>query len=203
MTSKSLTIVAVEGGCNYGKSTLINELTRLLPNNLAVAPDYAVDAGQMPSSFFSPSGGTEERLSVVRFFSDIDARRSKYFIPGGRICLFDRSVYTLIAHSYAEEQLFGYEATDSTVNYLKARLDVHWPAIVIVIEVSPESIEERRSERSPPGLLANMNFDRYFRDFFKQSVLPNSPRLIRCHSPLSEGGIAEIASSIRESIGET
>jgi hypothetical protein len=150
----------------------------------------------MPETFFTRARDTQHRLEVVRFFADVEARRSHFLRASTAAWILDRSVHTLIAHSFAEEAMFGYEAVSPTIEYLKTRRDIRWPDIILLIKANITDLLSRRTKRSPPGILADHHFDQHFYRYFER-FLPPLPKFVRlCYSPVDELELARIVDEL-------
>lgn len=118
------TVVALEGPCCAGKTTLGRLLMRDL-SDLAVAfvPCYADFAGGgrfLPRQETSSVG---ERQEALRQLLDVEAARRALVPDQCDVVLQDRSVHTLLANSYALERITGTRFL-AHLDWLDATLDL-------------------------------------------------------------------------------
>ncbi|ROO50790.1 hypothetical protein EDC02_5646 [Micromonospora sp. Llam0] len=154
-----LVIVAVEGLCYSGKSTLIHHLAPRL--DAIVAPEYT-ELASLPSW---PPADNAEVSAALRRFLDIEEQRAREIRarttsrkhqsgPGHRevIVLLDRSPLTLIAHEYGMQAL-GVPADPDGAATLYAdaasaeRILV--PAAYLYLSVPDAISDGRRASRGP------------------------------------------------------
>jgi hypothetical protein len=107
MTSRPC-VAALEGPCCAGKTTLARALVQDLPGlAVAFAPCYADHAGGGRFLPRQEAQSIEERQHALRQILAIEAARLAGLPPGSDLILTDRSVHTLLANSYALEQMTG------------------------------------------------------------------------------------------------
>lgn len=89
-------VIAVEGMCFAGKTTLARALARRL--SAAVIPEYA-DLAPLPG--FPPASPSAARTALSRFLAIEAGRARSARTANGPLVLFDRCPLTLIAHEHA------------------------------------------------------------------------------------------------------
>ena len=159
-------LIAVEGVCNAGKSTLIHRIHRELQLPGRTFPDYADMLDAFPMELAVCSKSTAERIAIVELFASLDAERFAQ-IRRERLYLLDRSIFTLIAHSYAEERLSSYPALEATIAYLKQRDNLCWPDLTIFVDAERSTLHARAKQRPPPGLLGTAEYNELFIEYFR------------------------------------
>lgn len=105
-------IVGLEGTSFTGKSTLASALSAAFePREAIIIPCYSECSSQdrppaVPSS-------TEEQLAAVQYYLDIERQRHEAAtaaLDSGRVVIADRTVHTLLAHTFALDRLYNYDA---------------------------------------------------------------------------------------------
>ena len=175
-------VIAIEGISGAGKSTLTLALHPLLARLQArLSPEYVELAGGVCNVPAPPASDANSRVEVIRFFLNIERERFNAHLRNPeerRPLILDRSVYTLLAHSYAEENLFDYSCLDSSWAFIKSFPDICWPQLVLFIDTPQNEVQRRRSMTLPQSLFTDPSFNFYFREFFESRLqkLDHSPQ---------------------------
>ena len=91
-----------------------------------------------------------EREQALRELLRLEAGRLALLPSGSDLILADRSVHTLLAHSYALEQLTGIGVFDPSVRMLRASPLAAWPELVLYLELPQPAVEGRNNGKVPP-----------------------------------------------------
>jgi thymidylate kinase len=166
-------VIAVEGPSGAGKSTLVSALFRALKHRSpSFSPEYVELAGGVQHVPAPPATSTEARLAAVEFFLAIEERRySEHFRASGSQgpLVLDRSVYTLVAHSYAEEKIFRYRCCGDTWSRITRKSKVCWPGLILFLDVPPQELRRRHGE-GRGTLFTDACFNAYFSEFFSAPI---------------------------------
>lgn len=151
-------VLAVEGLCLAGKTTLVNALTTQHPATTA-APDYA-DLAPLPP--WPPHHDTDVH-AALRHFLRLEQQRARTARHPSQVVVLDRSPLTLIAHEYGmvrlgipaapdlAADLFADSAEHSQILTPDAYIHVRAPAAVRAA---------RRAQRGPvPGHLVDRSVE--------------------------------------------
>jgi thymidylate kinase len=190
-------VVAIEGCSHAGKSTLVDNLTQRLGDDVIALPDYVSFAGGDTKVPRAPAESVEEEVEALRFFLTLDYRRWSEIIKHPnekRIILVDRSFHTLLAHRFAIERLTHLEVFDLSCKEVKSRPDLLMPDVIFYIDTPQEVLNERYKTRISnvpvSGHIQNYNYtqkmklvfnkenyNQYFRSYF-------IPRLLFAGTPV-------------------
>ncbi len=189
-------VVAVEGCSHAGKSTLVENLTQRLGNDIIALPDYVSFAGGDTKVPRAPAETVEEEIEALKFFLNLDNRRWSEIIKSPnekRIILVDRSFHTLLAHRYAIEKLTDLYAFDLSCKEVKLRPDLLTPDVIFYIDTPQNVLNERYKTRVSDvpvsGHTQNYNYaqkmklifnkgayNKHFRSYFiPQLLFANTP----------------------------
>ena len=171
MTSDQPPAIAVEGPCCAGKTTLsmglIRRFSELRIAHVKCFADYVGGGRFLPRPV--PESLTEdedalEKLLAIEFDRQEDAREEQ-----NNLVLMDRSVYTLLAHRYALEQMTGEGF------FVPAQRIVHgsdrpvWPDLVIYLDVPQATIDERNRGKFPSdSIFIDRAFNAGVRSFYAE-----------------------------------
>jgi dTMP kinase len=139
-------IVALEGPPLAGKSTLASRLAGLTPDVLTFPDHYdGVPINRRPA--FDP-GSTEAQVLAIREFLAVELERLR-LLRGSpfRVCILDRSVESLRAHSHALDIIRGYS---SKVALEEALMTVEHlvPDVVLYLDTPRQVLKQRLSTRA-------------------------------------------------------
>lgn len=160
-------LIAVEGPCCAGKTTLSRELVAELPNALHVRC-YAdwVGGGRhlpdpVPQSAADDADGLARLLAVERDRLD-EARRRP-----GALAIADRSAQTLLAHRAGVQRLSGLDLLPAAYETLASADGIGWPDLVLYLDTPIHVIHARNRGKFPPGsVFTDAEFNAAFRGFF-------------------------------------
>jgi hypothetical protein len=121
-------IAALEGPCCAGKTTLGQLLLRNLHGlTVAFVKCYADHAGGGRFLPRQEARSVPEREQALRELLRVEAGRLAPLPSGSNLILADRSVHTLLAHSYALEQMTGIGVFEPSVRLLRGSPLAAWP----------------------------------------------------------------------------
>ena len=143
-------IVALEGPCCAGKTTLgrllIQELCELA---VTFVPCYADHAG---GGRYLPRQETDtvaEREQALRQLLLIEAGRLAQVPQACDVILEDRSVHTLLAHSYALQRKTGIDFLTPSTRLLRSSPVPAWPGLVLYLDLPQDT--DQGGTRAPPA----------------------------------------------------
>lgn len=172
MISRTRIIVAVEGACYAGKSTLIENLRRSTNDTLSIMPDY-MDLADPKVRLTPPHPTHLAELAAVEYFLRIDADRLATVPTMGNV-ICDRSYHTLLAHVYS---VTGGDRGDlyNRCLAMTLRLRPYTTAFTLYLDTSFTELRRRWSangnclDRFFRGREFNEGFRRYFLDAYSDS----------------------------------
>ena len=167
MNSK-IKVVAIEGPCRAGKSTLSSGLIKEYSyHKIDHIVDYAKFAGggkNIPPPANSLS--LDEEKHALEFFLDIEFERTSHCRKSERI-IMDRSVHTLLAHCYAinnMKQLPYFQLANSCIYSSEKPI---WPHKIFYLDVSQEEIHRRNNGKFPQdSIFIDTEFNTWIKDYF-------------------------------------
>lgn len=162
-------IVAVEGPCCAGKTTLIDALVEQLTDlHVRRVPCYADHVGggrflprEVPATLAEDAQGLEVLIGLDRGRMDN--------LPSGPadVVLLDRSVHTFLAHRSGVEAVTGLQCVDPARHRLQISSVVTWPSLVLYLDVAQSTIRARNRGKFPPrSILINAEFNAAVRSYF-------------------------------------
>lgn len=172
-------VVALEGPCCAGKTTLGRLLMQDL-SDLAVAfiPCYAdlVGGGRfLPRQEASSVAEREEALGQLL---DVEAARRVLIPDRCDVVLQDRSVHTLLANSYALEQMTGTGFLAPSTRLLRSSPVPAWPDLVLYLDVPQHVVHSRNQGKFPPGsIYTDPEFNSSIRAYFQRLAGWKAPHL--------------------------
>lgn len=185
-------IVALEGPSFSGKTQLLSNLYASFGqlDLLAIACYVDEIIGEVPTAC---TRSTEEQLDAFQLFMTIEERRvQKLAKHKADLVILDRSVDTLLAHAYALDHLFGYEAY-SQCRALLSRSSHFVPDLTFYLDASPATLQRRCKLLNQPfdSFLVDPLFISYFRSYFIPSDLAISRRIHIVNAEVSQLEVAE------------
>ena len=160
-------IIALEGPCLSGKSTVAHQLTQMAADCL-VFPCYVAELSVVPPEPVASSQA--EQLASTALFLEIESKRfDRVTSSTATLVLLDRSIDTLAAHALAVAHYLakpgGYSDTLSLIRGEPKRLV---PDVTFFLEV-PTAELRRRSASFPhlPPVYYDPSFLRGFREHFE------------------------------------
>ena len=167
-------IVALEGPCLAGKTTLGRRLTvELLPMKVTYIPDHAEQVGggrNLPAPF--PRSLAEERDALHEFLRIEAGRMAPLQSTDAELVLVDRSIHTLLAHCAALEHVTGIGYA-GLAEGIVARSDAAiWPETVLYLDLPNEEAARRNRGKFPVGsLFTDADFNDGFRSYFSRLAM--------------------------------
>lgn len=178
MTSRP-TVVALEGPCCAGKTTLGRMLRRDL-NDLAVAfvPCYADYAGGGRFLPRQEARSIAEREEALRQLLEVEAARLALIPDPCDLVLEDRSVHTLLANSYALQRMTGTKFLAPSTRLLRGSPVPAWPDLVLYLDVPQHVVHSRNRGKFPPeSLYIDPEFNAAIREYFRRLADRKTPHL--------------------------
>jgi thymidylate kinase len=178
MTSRPC-VVALEGPCCAGKTTLARRLLGELAGlAVAFAPCYADHAGGGRFLPRQEARSVEEREHALRQLLAIEAARLARLPSGSDLILADRSVHTLLANSYALEQMTGIGFLAPSERLLRDSPIPAWPDLVAYLDLPQDAVRERNNGKFPDGsIYIDAGFNAAIRAYFRRLAGRESPRV--------------------------
>ena len=188
-------LAALEGPCCAGKTTLGHLLLRDLHGlTIAFAPCYADHAGGGRFLPRQEAHSVSEREQALRELLRLEAGRLALLPSGSDLILADRSVHTLLAHSYALEQLTGIGVFEPSVRLLRASPLAAWPELVMYLDLPQQAVEGRNNGKFPPrSIYTDPGFNAAIRSYFLRLAGQNAPRLAWLDATLDLPVLARLA----------
>lgn len=164
-------IVALEGACLTGKTTLARNLTTTLTSDGATVlnvPCYA-DQTHMPLPDFDVHD-TRAQHDAMRFYLTLEAGRVRAIqhARDADLVLLDRSIETLLANTLALDDLHQTNMLPVMQRMVSDAEDVLRPDLTLHLTIPPDVAVQRATSRRPalPPLMVDGRFsqcvDRYF-----------------------------------------
>lgn len=179
MTAQPI-IVALEGPCCAGKTTLGRSLTRDL-NDLVVAfvPCYADHAGGGRYLPRQEAASIAERKQALRQLLRVEAGRLALLPARCDVVLEDRSVHTLLANSYALERMTGNGFLAPSARLLHSSPVPAWPDLVLYLDLPQNVVHERNEGKFPTGsIYIDPEFNAAIRAYFRRLAGQKTPHLV-------------------------
>jgi thymidylate kinase len=144
-------LIAVEGACCAGKTTLatalIGELADLAVGFVPCYADFVGGGRFLPDPV--PTSLDEDQVALDALL-EIEAARLAAVRSGQHdLALLDRSVHTLLAHRYAVERLTGLRCYEPAARTLSLSPTACWPDLVIYLDVRQRAVEDRNRGKFP------------------------------------------------------
>jgi thymidylate kinase len=188
-------LAALEGPCCAGKTTLGHLLLRNLHGlTVAFVECYADHAGGGRFLPRQEARSVAEREQALRELLRVEVSRLARLLRGSDLILADRSVHTLLAHSYALEQMTGIGVFEPSVRLLRASPLAVWPELVIYLDLPQQAVEGRNNGKFPPGsIYTDPAFNAAIRSYFLRLAGQNTPRLAWLDATLDLPELARLA----------
>jgi thymidylate kinase len=188
-------MAALEGPCCAGKTTLGRLLARSLDGlTVAFAPCYADHAGGGRFLPRQEAASVREREDALRQILDVEAGRLAALPPGRDLILADRSVYTLLANSWALEQITGLALAAPSQRLLRASPVPAWPDVVLYLDLPQDAVQGRNNGKFPAGsIYTDPAFNAAIRAYFSRLADQKSPRVAWLDATLDLPELAQLA----------
>ena len=204
MTPRPL-VVALEGPCCAGKTTLgrllIQELCELA---ITFVPCYADHAGGGRFLPRQQADTVAEREQALRQLLLIEAGRLAQVPQACDVILEDRSVHTLLAHSYALQCRTGTGFLAPSARLLRSSPVPAWPDLVLYLDLPQDAVPERNPGKFPPGsIYTDPDFNATVRAYFRRLASRKTPPVAWLDATLELQDLARLAAArIRHETGQ-
>ncbi len=181
-------VLALEGPCLAGKTTLVRDIAAALGarSTVLTVPCYVDLAEGRPLPRLDAYDAASQ-YNAIRFFLEIENTRSRILrlARHADLVVIDRSVDTLLAHVYALDHLYGIGALPRSQQLINNTPGVIRPDLTIHLDVPPATIRERVSTRPGfPELLVREDFNTYFNQYFDTSSQCVARRVVKLDATL-------------------
>jgi thymidylate kinase len=170
MTVPKPLVAAFEGPCCAGKTTLARQLLTSLPGlKVVFVPCYADHAGG--GRYLPPQEAdtAQEREDALRQLLAVEAGRFATAGLDAEVVLADRSVYTLLAHSYALEIMTGIKFLAASARLLSRSPIPVWPDLVFYLDLPQEAVNARNHGKFPAdSIYTDPTFNAAVRSYFSR-----------------------------------
>nr|MDQ2875935.1 hypothetical protein [Actinomycetota bacterium] len=140
------------------------------------------------------AASVREREDALRQLLDVEAARLAALPPGPGLILADRSVHTLLANSYALEQLTGLALLGPSQRLLRASPVPAWPDLILYLDLPQHAVQGRNNGKFPPGsIYTDPAFNAAIRAYFSRLAGQKSPRVAWLDATLDLPGLAALA----------
>jgi thymidylate kinase len=197
--------VALEGPCCAGKTTLgrllIQELCELA---ITFVPCYADHAGGGRFLPRQQADTVAEREQALRQLLLIEAGRLAQVPQACDVILEDRSVHTLLAHSYALQCRTGTGFLAPSARLLRSSPVPAWPDLVLYLDLPQDAVPERNPGKFPPGsIYTDPDFNATVRAYFRRLASRKTPPVAWLDATLELQDLARLAAArIRHETGQ-
>ena len=198
-------IVALEGPCCAGKTTLgrllMQELCELA---ITFVPCYADHAGGGRFLPRQQADTVAEREQALRQLLLIEAGRLAQVPQACDVILEDRSVHTLLAHSYALQCRTGTGFLAPSARLLRSSPVPAWPDLVLYLDLPQDAVPERNPGKFPPGsIYTDPDFNATVRAYFRRLASRKTPPVAWLDATLELQDLARLAAArIRHETGQ-
>jgi thymidylate kinase len=191
-----LCVVALEGPCCAGKTTL----GRLLVSDLrgltaTLVPCFADHVGG--GRFLPPqeAESVAERERALQQLLVIEAGRLARLPDGCDVVLEDRSVHTLLAHSYALQRKTGIGFLKTSQRLLCASPIPSWPDLVLYLDLPQTAVQGRNQGKFPSGsIYTDPDFNAAIRAYFRRLAGRKTPHVAWLDATLGVAELGQLAS---------
>ncbi len=196
MTARTC-IVALEGPCCAGKTTLGRLLVRDLRGlTVTFVPCYADHAGGGRFLPRQEAGSVPEREQALRQLLIIEAGRLPQASHRCDVVLEDRSVYTLLAHSYALQRMTGTGFLAPSARLLRDSPIPAWPDLVLYLDLPQKAVHGRNDGKFPPGsIYTDPDFNAAIRAYFRRLAGRKTPHVAWLDATLDLPELAHLAAA--------
>ncbi|HEV2374109.1 MAG TPA: hypothetical protein VGS19_18380 [Streptosporangiaceae bacterium] len=193
MTSQPY-VVTLEGPCCAGKTTLGRRLLQELDGlKAAFAPCYADYAGGRRFLPRQEARSVREREQALLQLLDLEAGRLADLPSDSDAIIADRSVHTLLAHSYALEQMTGIRLFAPSVRLLHESLIPAWPDLVVYLDLPQDAVGERNHGKFPAGsIYTDPAFNTSVRAYFSRLAGQKTPHVMWLDATLDPAELARL-----------
>ncbi|NRQ37976.1 AAA family ATPase [Nonomuraea sp. NN258] len=172
-------LVALEGPCCAGKTTLAKELARHLLGLAVYVECFADHAGGghcLPKPV--PESLEEDAQAMGRLLEVEESRMAPSRLGNTPVIILDRSVHTFLAHRCAIEQLTGLACLEPARQILIQSRASAWPNLVIYLDVPQTAVQDRNNGKFQTGnILVEPAFNNAFRSYFAELRSATEPQV--------------------------
>jgi thymidylate kinase len=198
-------IVALEGPCCAGKTTLSRLLAwELADLSVALVPCYADHAGGGRFLPRQEADTVAEREQALRRLLLVEAGRLARVPQGCDVVLEDRSVHTLLAHSYTLQLKTGTDFLGPSLRLLESSPVPAWPGLVLYLDLPQAAVQQRNPGKFPPGsIYTDPGFNAAVRAYFRRLADRKTPQVAWLDATLEVPALARLAAArIRREAGQ-
>jgi thymidylate kinase len=191
-------LVAIEGPCCAGKTTLANALMdRLADLAVTYVRCYADHVGGgrfLPAPV--PASLAEDRAALEALLV-IEADRMTIGRTGRYdLALLDRCVHTLLAHRYAIDWLTTLGCYESAARALSLSTAPGWPDLVIYLDVPQRAVEDRNQGKFPSdSIFIDAHFNAGIRGYYESLTVRGHDKIVWLDAELDGGKLLDLAES--------
>lgn len=181
MTSHKL-IVAVEGPCCAGKTTLsrglLHRLTDLAVAHVVCYADHVGGGRNLPPPV--PVSQAEDADGLGELIRIENDRTRAALTAACDVILLDRGLHTLLAHRHAIQQVTGLPLLTAARRLLAASHHRSWPNLVLYLDAPQEAVHHRNNGRFPAtSIFINPQYNTAFRSYFARLAgQPPPPQVV-------------------------
>ncbi len=198
-------VVALEGPCCAGKTAFAGRLSRDLSDvDVAFVPCYADHAGGGRFLPRQEAGSVAEREQALRQLLAVEAGRLARVPDRCDVVLEDRSVHTLLAHSYALQRMTGVGLLAPSSALLRRSPIPAWPDLVLYLDLPQDHVHDRNRGKFPAGsIYTDPEFNAAIRAYFRRLAGRKSPRVAWLDATLNLLDLTHCAAAqIRRQLGQ-
>jgi thymidylate kinase len=198
-------VVALEGPCCAGKTTLGRLLARELHGlSVALVPCYADHAGGGRFLPRQEAASVAEREQALHQLLVVEAGRLARVPQGCDVIVEDRSVHTLLAHSYTFQLRTGTDFLGPSQRLLRASPAPAWPDLVLYLDLPQDAVQHRNPGKFPPGsIYTDPGFNAAVRAYFRRLAGGKAPRVAWLDATLDLPELTRLAvARIRHETGQ-
>jgi thymidylate kinase len=162
-----MSLVAVEGPCCAGKTTLSSALVVAFPRSMHVRcyADWVGGGRHLPNPV--PRSASQDVDALDRLLAVERDRLAEARRHPSQMAVADRSAHTLLAHRAGVERVTGLDLLSAARATLASAQGVGWPDLVLYLDTPLEVIHARNNGKFPPdSVFTDAEFNASFRDFF-------------------------------------